>query len=342
LLQFSFYTYTCTLYTSKVAFFSISSLQGCQVGSYGTLCNLTCPGGQSCENRLCSRYIGDCIDCVPYRWGGICDQTCPNCVNGECGQEDGICVEGCVPGFYGPQCNARCHSRCYECDRGSGDCLVCDIGTFGNICQNNCSGNCRNDVGQNFVTCGKENGWCTSGACWPGYFSRDCESACSSTCKANNTVLPECSIDVGDCSHGCIIGYYGPTCSRQCSNTCRNKHCIDHANNCIEGCVDNYFNFPTCDLLCNTNCLQDTCLDNGGNCTFGCEPGFYGGQCALYCQQTCINGTCDRRTGRCAECDLAQPGFECRTASKFGMPSDWVKHHYNIKFTVKSEIIVVV
>ncbi|KAH3875371.1 hypothetical protein DPMN_038634 [Dreissena polymorpha] len=289
----------------------------CSVGKFGTFCNEDCPGGAQCWNRTCNRYTSTCIGCVVGRWGDICNRTCPNCVNGLCEQSTGFCQLGCVNGYYGDNCNYRCDDRCTVCNRVNGTCEVCNVGTFGDTCQRNCSANCVSDPGQNFSTCAKENGGCTSGACKPGFFAPHCGLTCSQTCAERSLDVQVCEINTGDCVYGCDDGFYNPTCAHPCSTTCRNKRCVNAGNNCVDGCVDEYYNFPTCDTQCNSKCVNSTCDDVGGACSYGCRVGYYGNQCQLTCpsNNTCVNYTCDRMLGYCRECDLPKPGFQCREAA---------------------------
>ncbi|KAH3875357.1 hypothetical protein DPMN_038620 [Dreissena polymorpha] len=290
----------------------------CNVGKFGTFCNEDCPGGVQCRNLTCNRYTSTCIGCVVLKWGDICNRTCPNCVNGLCEQSTGFCQLGCVNGYYGDNCNYRCGDRCTVCNRVNGTCDVCNVSTFGDTCQRNCSGNCVSDPGQSFITCAKENGDCTSGVCKPGFFSPHCALTCSPTCAERGPDMQVCKIDTGDCLHGCDDGFYNPTCAHPCSNTCRNKRCVNAGNNCVDGCVAEYYNFPTCDTPCNSNCVNSTCDDIGGACSYGCRVGYYGNQCQLTCllNNTCVNNTCDRTLGYCRECDLPKPGFQCREAGR--------------------------
>ncbi|KAH3875379.1 hypothetical protein DPMN_038643 [Dreissena polymorpha] len=269
-------------------------------------------------NLTCNRYTSTCIGCVVFRWGDICNRTCPNCVNGLCEQSTGFCQLGCVNGYYGDNCNYKCGDRCTVCNRVNGTCEVCNVSTFGDTCQRNCSDNCVSDPGQSFITCAKENGDCTSGVCKPGFFSPHCALTCSPTCAERGPDVQVCKIDTGDCLYGCDDGFYNPTCAHPCSNTCRNKRCVNAGNNCVDGCVAEYYNFPTCDKACNSNCVNSTCDDIGGACSYKCRVGYYGNQCQLTCllNNTCVNNTCDRTLGYCRECDLPKPGFQCREAGR--------------------------
>ncbi|XP_052268810.1 multiple epidermal growth factor-like domains protein 6 [Dreissena polymorpha] len=312
-----YYGAKCTLGCSQFCKRSPANTEmACNVGKFGTFCNEDCPGGVQCRNLTCNRYTSTCIGCVVGRWGDICNRTCPNCVNGLCGQSTGFCQLGCVNGYYGDNCNYKCGDRCTVCNRVNGTCEVCNVSTFGDTCQRNCSGNCVSDPGQSFITCAKENGDCTSGVCKPGFFSPHCALTCSPTCAERGPDVQVCKIDTGDCLHGCDDGFYNPTCAHPCSNTCRNKRCVNAGNNCVDGCVAECYNFPTCDKACNSNCVNSTCDDIGGACSYGCRVGYYGNQCQLTCllNNTCVNNTCDRTLGYCRECDLPKPGFQCREA----------------------------
>lgn len=290
----------------------------CDPGRFGQFCNHSCPGQENCLDRVCDRYTGECDACVSSRWDTICNGTCPQCVDGFCNQGDGVCEVGCNDGFYGPTCNNQCGSRCDRCDRDTGDCLICSIGTFGEVCEFECSSNCLPDGATDLVTCSKDDGNCTSGACVPGYYDPTCTFQCSLNCAVDANGDSRCDVNSGKCIFGCEIGYFGPRCLGTCSDTCQASSCFGDRNNCTIACIDTYYDFPICDKTCNNNCIEDTCLDDSGICTYGCEVGYFGDMCDERCLQenTCVGGACDRMLGYCAECDKPKPNYLCREAGK--------------------------
>ena len=53
----------------------------------------------------CQQYRG-CARCKPGYYGGQCEQTCTNCMNGDCVQSNGFCRQGCKDGYKGLACQA--------------------------------------------------------------------------------------------------------------------------------------------------------------------------------------------------------------------------------------------
>ena len=46
------------------------------------------------------------LECDVGRFGVECNETCyENCYNGICHIVTGICTDGCISGFTGPNCN---------------------------------------------------------------------------------------------------------------------------------------------------------------------------------------------------------------------------------------------
>ena len=285
----------------------------CDAGLYGQFCNLTCMGGEDCGNGTCDRDTGNCFSCVPYKWGNVCDLECPNCVDGFCFQDSGVCPRGCNNGFYWSTCDMHCQDRCTICDQFSGSCTLCEVGTFGPSCEYNCSLNCRPNNDRE-ILCSKDNGFCSTATCKSGFYGRSCEQACSNNCAANGLGLVECDIDTGYCSNNCTVGYYGSFCDGYCSINCLNQNCFNAYNHCIEGCVDQFYGLNTCHVPCSNSCIDGICFDMHGECQKGCKDGFYGAQCQFECRETCLNGSCDRINGTCSECGEKSPGPQCRTA----------------------------
>ena len=280
---------------------------------YGQFCSLSCAGSTDCLNGVCDRYTGYCSRCEPSRWGLFCNLSCPNCIDDLCQQDDGVCQIDCQNRFYGPKCNKPCHSRCLKCGRETGECNICDIGTYGDICERDCSPHCQIEE-SGYITCSREDGFCTSGSCLPGYFDPTCRQKCNRNCALDFDGIAKCDFETGHCLSGCFIGYFGPSCSGVCSETCLTKECRNSADNCTVGCIDTYYGFPTCNLSCSENCIRTTCFDHNGTCTFGCKVGFFGEKCDQKCnlEDSCIDMTCDREFGYCKNCDEPEPSFQCR------------------------------
>ncbi|XP_069109787.1 endothelial cell-specific molecule 1-like [Argopecten irradians] len=71
------------------------------------------------------------------------------------------------------------------CDMANGQCAECDIGFFGNHCDQTCPGNCQN------LTCNKDSGLCID--CNDGYYGPTC-TPCHTTCSTNT-----CDKTSGNC-----------------------------------------------------------------------------------------------------------------------------------------------
>lgn len=287
----------------------------CEVGSYGEFCETLCPGLSNCLDHTCNRDTGNCKGCVLSKWGVHCNSSCPNCVDDLCRQEDGVCEVACKNRFHGQQCDTGCHSGCLVCDRNTGECNICDVGTYGEFCENDCSFQCKPEE-TGFITCSKINGSCTSGACLPGYFGRTCRSKCNTYCAPSSSGIVECDFETGNCLNGCFVGYFGPTCAGRCSENCRTRECFNSADNCTVGCIDTFYGFPACNQTCNENCLSNTCFDRNGTCILGCKTGNFGPMCDKQCrhEDTCVDMSCDRQLGYCLDCNETNPSFQCRKA----------------------------
>lgn len=77
---------------------------GCKTGWYGKYCNMTCSTNGNCVE--CDQISGSCTQCVDGRYGENCSLDCENCVQSACNR-DGICMSGCIPGFYGRMCKMK-------------------------------------------------------------------------------------------------------------------------------------------------------------------------------------------------------------------------------------------
>uniref|UniRef100_K1R1W2 Multiple epidermal growth factor-like domains 10 n=1 Tax=Magallana gigas TaxID=29159 RepID=K1R1W2_MAGGI len=170
------------------------------------------------------RNIAGCNETDMY--GSNCDILCPtNCKYNTCHIEQGTCF-GCQPGWTGLYCNT-----------------VCDDGTYGYNCVNNCSGHCLNGS-----HCNKHTGYCDEG-CSPGYTDSDCSRACQSGYFGINCTLPclpncktcrhtdgLCSCRAGWMGHNCsieCIQSYGENCQYPCSGQCINQTCDRFNGNCL-------------------------------------------------------------------------------------------------------------
>ena len=117
-------------------------------------------------------------------YGQNCNLPCGHCAgNGSCVLTNGICFDGCLPGYTGLECRDDCPS--------------------------NCGGS---------KSCSATTKFCTDG-CNPGYNG----FFCNKTLKTSNTSVGiiECSNCVPPCEsygcfNGCLNGFYGLVCNITC------------------------------------------------------------------------------------------------------------------------------
>lgn len=95
-----------------------------------------------------------------------------NCINRDC-DAFGFCIQGCVDGYWGRNCDSVCPVTCIElsCNRITGHCVTCISGYWGYTCTLLCSSFCYGGV------CDKTNGKCTLG-CTPGRNGEICDRIC--------------------------------------------------------------------------------------------------------------------------------------------------------------------
>ncbi|XP_065945076.1 scavenger receptor class F member 2 [Magallana gigas] len=207
-----------------------------------------------------------------------------NCINRDC-DAFGFCIQGCVDGYWGRNCDSVCPVTCIElsCNRITGHCVTCISGYWGYTCTLLCSSFCYGGV------CDKTNGKCTLG-CTPGRNGEICDRICSSGCT-NGT----CDQQIGICLNGCKQNWSGDYC-----NICDTTHYG-----------------PTCSLECDDSCVNNTCNNTTGSCMYGCQQRFYGDQCDIDCN-SCPTG-CDRITGQCiGDCPVGMFGEFCtKTCSEY-------------------------
>lgn len=72
-----------------------------------------------------------------------CEEKCSSGCQDSCNMTSGFCV--CKPGHYMRNCSLQCPEKCLnsECHQESGSCLACNNGTFGDLCNQKCYGNCN-------------------------------------------------------------------------------------------------------------------------------------------------------------------------------------------------------
>lgn len=281
-------------------------IYGCEDGYWGKDCGKTCP--PECNNSLCNITSGDCLDgCNEGFHGYHCTKQCgSNCANRKCNRLDGLCSDGCKLGWSGLNCTESCLSYCQECDQhNSSFCTVCDIGIYGDKCNQSCSIHCIKTNGTQ--TCEKSDGKCNFG-CEDGYAGGNCNKTCPQgciSCEQYNSLF----------CNSCRIGYYGDSCNYNCSIRCTlsegNQTCRKHDGTCIHGCNDGYWGMK-CNNTCSNGCNRTACNSDTGDCLYGCIKGFYGNHCETKCGSNCKNETCNEENGQCTKgCELGWSGKTC-------------------------------
>ncbi|GFO15824.1 multiple epidermal growth factor-like domains 10 [Plakobranchus ocellatus] len=164
--------------------------------------------GEDCYTRAELIRISLSPACADGTYGPGCNQTCSaNCAQsaGVCNRVDGMCNQGCKPGYRAPLCTEPCA-----------------VGQFGFGCLQSCSNNC---AGQD-KTCNHITGECDLGcdlgyktkqcnvSCEPGTYGKDCKETCSNHCAGESK---SCHFVTGFCDQGCEEGYLRPLC------TCENE-----------------------------------------------------------------------------------------------------------------------
>jgi len=175
-----------------------------------------CPGGAmnpcnahgicsgTAEHPVCeceAGFGGDaCEDCVPGRWGPLCDRECPGGASNPC-HRHGECSDGmdgtgecvsCFEGFAGDACD-----RCAEGYFGYPDCTACPSCNDGNPCTTDSCGfsQCIHEF--NTLPCDDGNACTTADVCRDGICSGtpvDCDDHDPCT-------LDSCNAGTGECVH---------------------------------------------------------------------------------------------------------------------------------------------
>lgn len=140
----------------------------CPTGWYGHNCDMKCKVGNCVDPRTCDRTGGCSGGCKPGwknltcdtkceggTFGLDCNKTCGHCKHMKhCHHVTGVCMHGCVPGYYGLRCT-------YE--------QLCEPGYYGINCMQRCSSHC-NISG----VCHQRSGICKDG-CEIGWKGKLCE-----------------------------------------------------------------------------------------------------------------------------------------------------------------------
>ncbi|XP_048255155.1 scavenger receptor class F member 1-like [Haliotis rufescens] len=221
----------------------------------------------------------------------------------------------------GKMCNIQCMHNCSKCEREyRDDCIKCDQGYFGKLCDkcpNACgeqgcydNGVCKKDCSAINVCgdkclpgckiCNDTLGKCQE--CANNFMGENCETPCSDNCRSicsTQNCLSQCDRDTGRCLHGCKPGSWGERCADLCSPRCLDQNCNQISGQCVQ-CIRGYHG-SKCHLPC-VNCKESGCLKTTGICK-NCDAGYYG----LTCTQTCLNcssDVCDRISGLCSNVSM--------------------------------------
>ncbi|XP_053387905.1 multiple epidermal growth factor-like domains protein 6 isoform X10 [Mercenaria mercenaria] len=296
----------------------------CVSGYFGRDCTQKCNthcGMNDLGLRPCNIDTGVCDEdkCEQTWYGPQCSLECPvNCVNNNCNRT-GVCVEGCLTGYWGPMCQSQCQleKTCNDatCDQYQGECLDClttdptplcrtaacrPANTWGLFCQFTCTENCADG------TCSRDDGTCT--ACKPEKYGKFCSNACP------NCGTDQCYQTDGVCVDSCDPGWY----QLDCMTPCKHDGCLECDRNTGECISCKAGKFGTnCSLECATTCASDsngviTCNRFSGECdTKACITGYYTPQCTKRCSQFCEGVACDIDSGTCAPCVNGWYGQRC-------------------------------
>ncbi|WAR16777.1 PTPRC-like protein, partial [Mya arenaria] len=139
----------------------------------------------------CSKAL-DTVNCKVCKQGyypqinGKCELCNAYCFNKECDSSSGVCLQGCINGYWNPTCDRKCDSECLSCSQADGLCTRCkNTLKFGPNCRSECSSTCKNSKCDN-------NGNCMNG-CIQNAFGKQCENKCDGSCspKDNGTICSE-------------------------------------------------------------------------------------------------------------------------------------------------------
>ncbi|XP_041373988.1 protein draper-like isoform X1 [Gigantopelta aegis] len=175
-----------------------------------------------------------------------------------CDRKRGLCVDGCLAGWTGPDCTEECDSKHY-----------------GPKCEKPCSErHCDESLGKS--TCGRKSGHCIDG-CLAGWKGPDCTEECDSKhygfmCEklcserhCDESLGKSCEKETGLCVDGCAAGWKGPDCTEECDS----KH---YGPKCVKSCSKRH---------CDESLGKSSCDRRHGLCVDGCFGAWKGQDCTL-------------------------------------------------------------
>ncbi|XP_062607710.1 scavenger receptor class F member 2-like [Saccostrea cucullata] len=188
------------------------------------------------------------------------------CTRGLC-DDSGLCVQGCISGYWGSNCMNRCPVNCFDNNcHNNGSCIGCSSGSYGDYCTKKCNNRCNSKV------CNQNTGDCAD-TCVVGYYGSKCESPCSTNCSSES-----CRKDDGACLNGCKNSFFGSRCEHLCNQQCTNTSCDVFSGHCVGGCNEGFYG-AFCNLTCSSTCATSKCNQLDGVCNDGCLPHWSGKTC---------------------------------------------------------------
>ncbi|XP_048246558.1 uncharacterized protein LOC124125465 isoform X3 [Haliotis rufescens] len=180
-------------------------------GLYVSVCLSSILASPSCQNCLFGKCDQDgvCTDgCEPGFVDIFCQHPCQEtCTNGRCMMDNRtgttMCTEGCVDGFCFPACKIPCPEGCLRCKRMlCENCTLCESHLYGENCQHSCLDKCKG------YACSIQ-GYCSQDTCMGGRYGKLCSSSCKPRYESCDQVSGHCL--------KCRRGLFGDDCQYHCS-----------------------------------------------------------------------------------------------------------------------------
>jgi len=246
---------------------------------------LSCNEGYKLENGKCIKKINcykTCNECNGESTDEK-EQNCTSCKDNKLLQEDkGNCIDTCLDGYYEKDKKCKnCYENCEKCNKG------------GNETLHNCISCKENKLFQ------EDNGNCIDN-CLISYYEEDkkcknCYKNCEKCNKGGNDIMNNCTSckdnkllqeDKGNCIDNCLDGYYEK--DKKCINCYKNcEKCNKGGNETSHNCIS-----------CKENKLLQ---EDKGNCIDNCLDGYYkDDKKCKNCNSNCK--TCNNNSTDCNSC----------------------------------------
>lgn len=324
---------TCAChFNSTAGYWSGDKCDSCATTYYGTECKSQCPfygtlvcgGHGTCSDGIAGSGVCSCVRDVIY------------------GYWDGSACEGCLNGFYGPDCNQECpgtdssqgttcsnHGTCDSlgnctCTTGYGS-YDCSVGCHFEASTGYCGGHgtCFDGATRN-GTCGcyqssSQGFWsnenCTT--CLYGYYGQSCIQECPRSygefCGGSARGTCETSTDYVSGWCQCAFGWSGDSCSRPCDGGHVNP-CSGHGYcNATSGHCTCYSSEASGGFWGGRNCSRcDTMYSGseGSGCTKLCPSTAENPDVPCNGEGDCLEGECKCNNGWCGQKCEKKP-FDC-------------------------------